>query len=79
MWQPLGPEQKQAVAAVAVALWEPFIQRRQAQVPEADLVPGECHVSQYLGAAVGPVRRQAHKELRAQGDPTLKGPRPLGL
>jgi transposase len=79
LWKTLSPEQKQGVEAVAVDMWEPFIQTIQQQVPEADIVHDKFHVSQYLGEAVDKVRRQEHKELMAQGDETLKGTRQLWL
>jgi len=79
LWETLSPEQKQAVEAVAVDMWEPFIQTIQKQVPEADIVHDKFHVSKYLGEAVDKVRRQEHKELMAQGDETLKGSRQLWL
>jgi len=79
LWATLSPEQKQAVEAVAVDMWEPFIQTIQKQLPEADIVRDQFHVSKYLGEAVDKVRRQEHKELLAQGDETLKGSRQLWL
>jgi transposase len=79
LWETLSPEQKQAVEAVAVDMWEPFIQTIQKQVPDADIVHDKFHVSKYLGEAVDKVRRQEHKELMAQGDETLKGTRQLWL
>lgn len=79
LWQTLSPEQKQTVAAVAVDMWEPFIQTIQKEVPAADIVHDKFHVSKYLGEAVDKVRRQEHKELMAQGDETLKGSRQLWL
>ena len=79
LWDTLSAEQKQAVEAVAVDMWEPFIQTIQKQVPEADIVHDRFHVSKYLGEAVDKVRRQEHKELLARGDETLKGTRPLWL
>jgi transposase len=79
LWDTLSAEQKQAVEAVAVDMWEPFIQTIQTQVPDADIVHDKFHVSKYLGEAVDKVRRQEHKELMAQGDETLKGTRQLWL
>ena len=79
LWETLSPEQKQAVEAVAVDMWEPFIRTIEKQVPEADIVHDKFHVSKYLGEAVDKVRRQEHKELMAQGDETLKGTRQLWL
>jgi transposase len=79
LWATLTPEQKQSIEAVAVDMWEPFIQSIQLQVPKADIVHDKFHVSKYLGEAVDKVRRQEHKELLAQGDETLKGTRQLWL
>jgi transposase len=79
LWNTLSAEQKQGVEAVAVDMWEPFIQTIQTQVPDADIVHDKFHVSKYLGEAVDKVRRQEHKELLAQGDETLKGTRQLWL
>ena len=79
LWETLSPEQKQAVEAVAVDMWEPFIQTIRKQVPDADIVHDKFHVSKYLGEAVDKVRRQEHKELMARGDETLKGTRQLWL
>jgi transposase len=79
LWETLSAEQKQTVEAVAVDMWEPFIQTIQKQVPDADIVHDKFHVSKYLGEAVDKVRRQEHKELMAQGDETLKGSRQLWL
>ncbi len=79
LWQGLTPEQKQAVEAVAVDMWEPFIKTIEKEVPDADIVHDKFHVSGYLGKAVDQVRRQEHKELMAQGDETLKGTRQLWL
>lgn len=79
LWETLTPEQKEAVEAVAVDMWEPFIRTIQKQVPDADIVHDKFHVSKYLGEAVDQVRRQEHKELMARGDETLKGTRQLWL
>ncbi len=79
LWRSLTTEQKQAVEAVAVDMWEPFIRTIAQEVPEADIVHDRYHISAYLNKAVDKVRRQEHKELMAQGDETLKGTRQLWL
>lgn len=79
LWKTLSLEQKAAVEAVAVDMWEPFIQTIKKQVPEADIVHDRFHVSKYLNESVDKVRRQEHKELLAEGDETLKGTRQLWL
>ena len=79
LWATLNPEQKQSVEAVAVDMWEPFLQTIQAQVPEADIMHDKFHVGKYLGEAVDQGRRTEHKALMAEGDETLKGTRQLWL
>lgn len=79
LWQTLSAEQKQTVEAVAVDMWEPFVQSIRKHVPDADVVHDKFHVSSYLGEAVDKVRRAEHKELMEQGDETLKGTRQLWL
>ena len=79
LWDSLTPEQKATVEAVAIDMWEPFIQTVRQQVPAADVVHDKFHVSKYLNEAVDKVRRQEHKELLAQGDETLTGSRQLWL
>lgn len=79
LWDTLSMEQRQAVEAVAVDMWEPFIRTIEEQAPEADIVHDRFHISKYLGEAVDKIRRQEHKQLMAQGDETLKGTRQLWL
>jgi transposase len=77
--QSLSPEQKAGVEAVAVDMWEPFVQAVQREVPQADIVHDRYHISAYLNQAVDKVRREEHRELLRQGDETLKGTRQLWL
>lgn len=75
----LSPGQKEMVEAVAMDMWEPFVQAIQAQLPEAEVVHDKYHVSAYLNEAVDQVRRQEHKALQEEGDQTLTGTRQLWL
>ena len=79
LWQTLTVGQKSAVEAVAVDMWEPFIQSVEQAVPQADVVHDKFHVSGYLNEGGDKVRRQEHKQLMAEGDETLKGSRQLWL
>jgi len=79
LWDSLSPAQKATVEAVAMDMWEPYIQTVRQQVPHADVVHDKFHVSKYLNEAVDKVRRQEHKELLSRGDETLKGSRQLWL
>lgn len=77
----LSPEQLEGIEAVAMDMWEPYIQATLARVPEAaeKIVFDRFHVMGYLGKAVDTVRKQEHRELMASGDATLKGSKYLWL
>jgi len=79
LWDTLSEEQRAEVEAVAIDMWEPFMNATQAKVPEAELVHDKFHVSGHLNEAVDQVRRAEHKQLMAAGDETLKGSRQLWL
>lgn len=79
LWDTLSAAQRQAIAAVAVDMWQPFMNATRSKVPQAELVHDKFHVSAHLNEAVDQVRRAEHKELLAAGDETLKGSRQLWL
>lgn len=74
-WTSLTPAQREAVEAVAMDMWEPYIRSTRTHLPEADskIVFDKFHVAQHLGEAVDQVRRQEHRVLLSEGDPLLKG------
>ena len=59
----------------------PYIAAVKATVPEAEekICFDKYHVASHLGEAVDKVRRQEHRELLAEGDETLKGPKQMWL
>lgn len=65
VWCTLSPEQKEAVEAVAVDMWEPFVQTIRAEVPQADIVHDRYPVSAYLNEAVAKLRTGAQEALPA--------------
>ena len=77
----LSQEQLDGREAVAMDMWEPYIQATRAQVPDADekIVFDRFHVMGYVGKAVDTVRKQEHRDLMASGDDTLKGSKYLWL
>lgn len=77
----LTQEQLDGIEAVAMDMWEPYIQATQAQVPGADekIVVDRFHVMGHIGKAVDTVRKQEHRDLLASGDETLKGSKYLWL
>jgi transposase len=80
-YQGISEEQLAGIEAVAMDMWEPYIQATRQRVPEAagKIVFDRFHVMGYLGKAVDTVRKQEHRELMASGDETLKGSKYLWL
>ncbi len=79
LWQTLTPTQRDNVLAVAVDMWEPFMNSSAEQAPNAEIVHDKFHVSKHLNEAVDQVRRQENKTLKAKGDESLAGSKYLWL
>ena len=77
----LTQAQLDGIEAVAMDMWEPYIQATRARVPEAaeKIVFDRFHIMGHLGKAVDTVRKQEHRALMASGDETLKGSKYLWL
>jgi transposase len=75
------PEQLQGIEAVAIDMWEPYVKSICEHVPGgADkIVFDRFHIMQHIGKAVDTVRKQEHRQLRAEGDDTLKRTKYLWL
>jgi transposase len=80
-WQSLTPSQLGGVEAVAMDLWEPYVQSTLAHVPGAagKIVHDPFHLVKAMNEAVNEVRKREQARLQAQGDDTLKGTRQLWL
>jgi transposase len=81
----LSERARAEVVAVAMDMWEPYVQATLAHLTGAEkkIVFDKFHVAKHLNEAVDKVRRGEHKELWAGGDQRLKGTkywwlRPLG-
>lgn len=75
----LSPAQKEAVEAVAMDMWPPFMNATRKNMPMAFQVHDRFHVSKHLGDAIDQVRRQENKRLCEEGDQSLKRTRWLWL
>jgi transposase len=77
----LSKKQLKGIEAVAMDMWEPYLQATLAKVPEAaeKIVFDRFHVMGHVGKAVDTVRKQEHRELMESGDETLKGSKYLWL
>lgn len=80
-YQHLTPEQREAIEAVAIDMWDPYIAATKAYVPHAEqkIVFDRFHVMAHVSKAVDTVRKREHRELLAEGDETLKGTKYLWL
>jgi transposase len=67
----LTPEQRDALAGVAMDMWEPYIQATRTRLPDGDqrIVFDRFHIMREMTHAVDTVRKQEHRAfLRADGD-----------
>lgn len=79
LWETLSEKQRGQIEAVAMDMWEPFLQATLKRAPQAAVVHDKFHIASHLNEAVDQVRRKEQKELLAQGDATLTGTRQLWL
>lgn len=76
-WTALSEEQKAGVTAIAMDMWDPYVNSTRRHLPEADskIVFDKFHIAKHLSEAVDQVRRRENKQLRAAGDDRLAGTR----
>src|SRR5262249_7061278 len=69
------------IAAIALDMWEPYLQSIRAHVPDAasKIVFDRYHIMTHMGKALDTVRKREHRTLRAGGDDTLTGSKYLWL
>jgi transposase len=74
-WATISAEQRDSIEAIAMDMWDPYVDSVRDHVGEADkkIVFDKFHIAQHLGDAVDRVRRREHKELKAEGDERLTG------
>lgn len=74
-WASRTPEQIDAITAVAMDMWQPYINSTSAYLPGASekIVFDKFHVAQHLNKAVDDVRKAEHRRLTAEGKDWLKG------
>ena len=76
-WSSLSAEQLAAVKAVAMDMWDPYVNSTLNHLPDArhKIVYDKFHIAKHLSEAVDQVRRRENKQLRAAGDDRLTGTR----
>jgi transposase len=77
----LSPEERTAIEAIAMDMWEPYRRTVRAYIPNADakIVYDRFHVMRLVMEAMDQVRRTEQKRLRQRGDRRLTGTKFLWL
>jgi len=75
----LAEPQRDNIKAVAMDMWEPFLNAVEKRLPQADIVHDKFHIAKYLGEAVDKVRKAENRNLVNQNEDTLKGTKYLWL
>jgi transposase len=77
----LSDAQRAGLEAVAMEMWEPFIQSTLTQVPHAaqQIVFDRFHIMGHMGKTVDTIRKQEHRTRTAAGDDVLTGTKSLWL
>jgi transposase len=80
-WQQYEPEELAGVQAVAMDMWEPYVNSTMAHVPGAagKIVHDPFHLVKHMNEAVNEVRKHEQARLAQAGDETLRGTRQLWL
>jgi transposase len=80
-YQSLTVRQLAGIRAIAMDMWEPFINSTRENVPQAagKIVFDRFHVMKHMIEAVDAVRKAEHRRLLAEGDETLKRTKYLWL
>lgn len=80
-WAALTPAQREGIEAIAMDMWEPYIQSTRTHLKHAEekIVFDKFHVAKHLHEAVDRVRRTEHRGLQQTGDGRLTGTKYLWL
>ena len=75
----LGEAKRSAIKVVAMDMWRAYMNMVRRHLPNAVIAFDKFHIAKYLGDAVDTVRKQEHRQLRGEGDETLKRTKYLWL
>jgi transposase len=75
----ISADQRAAIVAVAMDMWEPYMNAVKVLLPDADIVHDKFHIAKYLCEAVDKVRKTENKGLLKEGSEDLKGTKYLWL
>lgn len=71
LWATIPQVQRDGVQAVAMDMWDNYMQATGEAVPQAAIVHDKFYCAKELNQTVDLVRRQEHRHLKAQGEETL--------
>ena len=80
-WHTLTPAQREGIEAIAMDMWEPYVQSTLAHVDAAPakIVFDKFHIAKHLHDAVDKVRKAEHRALQQAKDDRLTGTKYLWL
>jgi transposase len=80
-WATLTPAQREGIEAIAMDMWEPYVQSTLAHVDDAPakIVFDKFHIAKHLHDAVDKVRKAEHRALKEAKDDRLTGTKYLWL
>ncbi len=80
-WATLTPAQREGIEAIAMDMWEPYVQSTLAHVDDAPakIVFDKFHIAKHLHDAVDKVRKAEHRALKQAKDDRLTGTKYLWL
>jgi transposase len=80
-WAMLTPTQREGITAIAMDMWEPYIQSTHTHVQDAEakIVFDKFHIVKHLHKAVDQVRKAEHRALQKGKDDRLVGTKYLWL
>ena len=80
-WATLTPAQREGIEAIAMDMWEPYVQSTLAHVDDATakIVFDKFHIAKHLHDAVDKVRKAEHRALQEAKDDRLTGTKYLWL
>jgi transposase len=74
-WGTLTPAQREGIEAIAIGLWEPYMQSTLVHLDDATakIVFDKFHIAKHLHDAVDKVRKAEHRALKQAQDDRLTG------
>ena len=79
LWETLPSEQRAQIRAVALDMWDAYMNSARKNVQQAEIVHDKFHVAKYLSKSVDDVRKKEHRGLRKEDCDTLTGTKYLWL